>query len=109
MADNNSANDDKAGNYSDNLLRLVEETDKDGNISYCVECVKTGDLLYSSNSKPQAFSYCEGYRAANGEGGSKPRMPKDNSDKRDNGDNSDKSATPPAIDPSTVKRKRMVF
>jgi hypothetical protein len=42
--------------------------------SYCVECCKTGDLLYSSNSKPQAFSFAEGYRA------------------RDNGDDTPKTA-----------------
>jgi hypothetical protein len=82
MADsNNGSEGDKAGHYSDGLLRLVEETDKDGAICYCVECIKIGDLLYSSNSKPQAFSYCEGYRArdANGDNTPKPDKTKDNS------------------------------
>jgi hypothetical protein len=40
MVDNNNGNDgDKVGKLSDGLLRLVEETDKDGNICYCVETV----------------------------------------------------------------------
>ena len=111
MADNNSANDDvnkgkggdKAGTYSDDLLRLVEETDKDGGISYCVECVATGDLLYSSNSKPQAFSFCEGYRARDdGEGASKERKPKAD-------DNRGNSNPPKSVDPAKVQRKRMAI
>jgi hypothetical protein len=46
MVDNNSGND-RGGDrqYSDSLLKLVEETDKDGAISYLVECARTGDLL----------------------------------------------------------------
>jgi hypothetical protein len=54
MVDNNSANDDtnnakdgdKTCKYYDGLLRLIEEKDKDGGISHCVECATTGDLLY---------------------------------------------------------------
>jgi hypothetical protein len=58
--DMNKGNDaDKAGTYSDGLIRLVEEQDKDGNVCYCIECATTGDLLYSSASKPQAYSFCE--------------------------------------------------
>jgi hypothetical protein len=105
-------NSDNVGKLSDGFLRLVEEDDGKGNICYCVESVSDDELLYSSISKAQAFSFCEGYRAANGEGASNPwnksgeRKPKENGD---NGDNGNKSVTPPAIDPSTVKRKRMVF
>jgi hypothetical protein len=86
--------DSNSDNYSDGLLRLVEETDKDGAISYCVECCKTGDLLYSSTSKPQAYSYCEGYRA------------------RDANDDTPPASEKPANDSgttNTLKRKRMVF
>jgi hypothetical protein len=120
MVDSDNGNDDtkkgkdgdRVGKLSDGLLRLVEEDDGRGNVCYCVELVATDELLYSSISKAQAFSFCEGYRAANGEGASNPwnksgeRKPKENGD---NGDNGNKSVTPPAIDPSTVKRKRMVF
>ena len=121
MVDNNNGNDgtsknkdtrsgasasaDQVGKLSDGLLRLVEETDKDGNICYCVETVDGDELLYSSVSKAQAFSFCEGYRAAEAKDISKSRKPK----KNDDNNNSDKSTTPPAIDPSKVKRKRMVF
>lgn len=100
---------DTVGKLSDNLLRLVEETDKDGNICYCVETVGDDELVYSSISKAQAFSFCEGYRAANGDGASKPRRPKDNSSKGDNGDDSDKSKPAQTINPANVQRKRMVF
>jgi hypothetical protein len=117
MVDSNNRNDsgnkgkgnDPVGNLSDGLLRLVEEDDGKGNVSYSVETVNGDELVYSSISKAQAFSFCEGYRAANGEGASKPRKPKENSDNGDNGDKGGKSDTPPAIDPNTVKRKRMVF
>jgi hypothetical protein len=120
MVDSNNRNDsgnkgkgnDPFGNLSDGLLRLVEEDDGKGNVSYSVETVNGDELVYSSISKAQAFSFCEGYRAANGEGASKPRKPKENGDNGDNGDKGDKggkSDTPPAIDANTVKRKRMVF
>jgi hypothetical protein len=112
-ADGNKGNgNDPVGKLSDGLLRLVEEDDGKGNVSYSVETVNGDELVYSSISKAQAFSFCEGYRAANGEGASKPHKPKENSHNGDNGDNGDKggkSDTPPAIDPNTVKRKRMVF
>jgi hypothetical protein len=116
MVDSNNGNDDtnkgkdadKVGKLSDGLLRLVEEDDGKGNVCYCVESVSNDELLYSSHSKPQAFSYCEGYRAANGEGGSKPRKPKAD-DNSDNGENSDKSATPKTVDPAKVQRKRMAI
>ena len=71
--DNNGKDVDKVGKLYDGLLRLVEEDDDKGNVCYCVESVSNDELLYSSHSKPQAFSYCEGYRAANGEGATKPR------------------------------------
>jgi hypothetical protein len=100
-----SASADKVGKLSDGLLRLVEETDDKGNISYCFETVDDDSLVYSSLSKAQAFSFCEGYRAAEGKDISKSRKPKEN----DDNNNSDKSATPPAIDPSKVKRQRKVF
>ena len=111
MVDKNSANDDtnkakdgdKAGRYSDDLLRLVEETDKDGGISYCVECATSGDLLYSSNSKPQTYSFCEGYRARDDrDDASKVTKPKAD----DDGGNSN---PPKSVDPAKVQRKRMVF
>jgi hypothetical protein len=105
---NDPRNADKVGKLSDGLLRLVEEDDGKGNVCYCVETFDGDELVYSSISKAQAFSFCEGYRAANGDAASKPRKPKaaDNGDK---GDNGDKSATPPAIDPNKVKRQRKVF
>jgi hypothetical protein len=113
MADNkdNADTTAKAGNggYSDGLVKLVEETDKDGAISYCVECAKTGDLLYSSNSKPQAYSFCEGYRArdANDDKHSTKGKAKDDKTKDDSGNAG--NSTPQAVDPTPVKRKRMVF
>jgi hypothetical protein len=107
MVDNNNGNDgDKVGKLSDGLLRLVEETDKDGNICYCVETVDGDELVYSSVSKAQAFSFCEGYRAAEGKGTAKPRKPKENGD---NGDNGDKPNPLKTVDPVKVQRKRMVF
>jgi hypothetical protein len=107
---NKGKENDAIGKLSDGLLRLVEEDDGKGNVCYCVETVSDDELVYSPISKAQAFSFCEGYRAANGEGTSKPRKPKDNSDKRDNGDTDNKSgSTPPTIDPAKTKRKRMVF
>lgn len=124
MADSNNGNDDgnkgkadgnkdketdTVGRLSDGLLRLVEEDDGKGNVSYSVETVSDDELVYSSISKAQAFSFVKGYRAANGRGETKPRKPKENSDNGDNGDKGGKSDTPPAIDPNTVKRKRMVF
>jgi hypothetical protein len=111
MADNNgnTATADKSGNggYSDGLLKLVEETDKDGAVSYCVECAKTGDLLYSSNSKPQAYSFCEGYRArdANDGGSSTPGSQSGGTDKSKD----DKSNSSKTVEPAKVQRKRMVF
>ena len=105
MADNNNGNNDpsknndadKVGKLSDGLLRLVEETDKDGNICYCVETVDGDELVYSSVSKAQAFSFCEGYRAAEGKGDTKTSMPKAD----DNGDNNpsdDKSKPAQTVD-----------
>jgi hypothetical protein len=118
MVDSNNGKDDtnkgkladKPGAYSDDILRLVEETDKDGALSYCVECCKTGDLLYSSNSKPQAYSYCEGYRARNNSDDTKPPKPKaGNNDKGDNDDKGGNNSNSPSIDPSKVARQRKVF
>jgi hypothetical protein len=120
MVDNNSGNKDmnkgkdvsKAGTYSDDLLRLVEETDKEGGLSYCVECCKTGDLLYSSNSKPQAYSFAEGYRARDNGDETKPRKPKAgdaNDDKGGNDDKAGNNSNQPSIDPSKVARQRKVF
>jgi hypothetical protein len=115
MADNNSANDDmnngkdgdKNGGYSNGLLRLVEETDKNGGICYCVECVATGDLLYSSNSKPQAFSFCEGYRARDdNEGAGKTHKPKADGD---NSSPDNKAKPTQSVDPAKVQRKRAVI
>jgi hypothetical protein len=78
---------DNVGKLSDGLLRLVEEDDGKGNICYCVETVDGDELVYSSVSKAQAFSFCEGYRAADGKGDTKPRKPKadDSGDNRDSG------------------------
>jgi hypothetical protein len=56
--DNKGKDVDKVGKLSDGLLRLVEEDDGKGNVCYCVESVSNDELLYSSHSKPQAFSYC---------------------------------------------------
>ena len=102
----------KAGTYSDDLLRLVEEHDKDGNLSYCVECCKTGDLLYSSNSKPQAFSFAEGYRARDNSDDT-PKTPKAKADDNNGNDASegdgDKSKPTQTIDPAKVQRKRAVI
>jgi hypothetical protein len=122
MVDSNSGNNDaskgkdasKAGTYSDDLLRLVEETDKAGGVSYCVECCKTGDLLYSSNSKPQAFSFAEGYRARDNGDDTRPRKPKadDNSGNDGSGGSEgdgDKSKPAQTIDPAKVQRKRAVI
>ena len=122
MVDSNNTNNDKpkgsdankAGTYSDDLLRLVEETDKDGGLSYCVECCKTGDLLYSSNSKPQAYSFAEGYRARDNDSDTKSCKPKvddndDKGDKGDKGDDSAKSNLPKTIDPAKVQRKRALI
>jgi hypothetical protein len=115
MADNNGNADTTAtpgsqsggrnGGYSDGLLKLVEETDKDGGISYCVECATTGDLLYSSNSKPQAYSFCEGYRArdTNADDTSKADKAKDDNPP------DDKAKPTHFIDPAKVQRKRAVI
>ena len=100
---NKGKDNDTAGKLSDGLLRLVEEDDGKGNVSYSVETVSDDELVYSSISKAQAFSFVEGYRAANGKGEAKPRKPKED-DASD-----DKSGTPPAIDPAKAKRKRSVF
>jgi hypothetical protein len=117
MVDTNNANKDasnghdikKAGTYSDNLLRLVEEQDKDGNLSYCVECCKTGDLLYSSNSKPQAYSFAEGYRARDNSDDA-PKTPKPKSADNNAPDSPDDKAKPTqTIDPAKVQRKRVVI
>ena len=113
MVDSNNGNDDtskgkdadKVGKLSDGLLRLVDETDKDGNICYCVETVAGDELVYSSISKAQAFSFCEGYRAVDSKGDTKSRKPKAD----DNNDNGDKSATPKTVDPAKVQRKRMAI
>jgi hypothetical protein len=101
----------KAGTYSDDLLRLVEEQDKDGNLSYCVECYKTGDLLYSSNSKPQAYSFAEGYRARDNSDDIEPRKPKadDNNGNDGSEGDGDKSKPTQTVDPAKVKRKRAVI
>jgi hypothetical protein len=108
-ADGNNGKDaDKVGKLSDGLLRLVEEDDGKGNVCYCVETVGDDKLVYSSVSKAQAFSFCEGYRAADGKDDSKSRKPKAD-DNNDNGDNGDKSATPKVVDPAKVQRRRMVF
>jgi hypothetical protein len=113
MVDNNSANDDtnnakdgdKTCKYYDGLLRLVEEKDKDGGINHCVECATTGDLLYSSNSKPQAYSFCEGYRARD-EAGDTPS----GKAKADDNSQTDSTAKPTkTVDPANVQRKRMVL
>jgi hypothetical protein len=105
-ADNKGNDAGKAGTYSDNLVRIIEEQDKDGNLSYCVECCKSGDLLYSSNSKPQAFSFAEGYRARdNGDDTPKPPKTKDG----DNNPPDDKSKPIQTVDPAKVQRKRSVI
>jgi hypothetical protein len=116
MVDSNNANKPndagKAGTYSDDLLRLVEEQDKDGNLSYCVECCKTGDLLYSSNSKPQAYSFAEGYRARdNGDDTPKTLKPKgdDNNLSDDKAKSDDKDSLSRSVDPAKVQRKRAVI
>jgi hypothetical protein len=86
----------------------VEEDDGKGNVCYCVECVKTDELLYSSHSKPQAFSFCEGYRARdNSDAAPKARKPK--ADDNIAGDNSDKSKSAQTVDPAKVQRQRKVF
>jgi hypothetical protein len=118
MVDSNNGNDagnkgkadgnkdketDTVGALSDGLLRLVEEDDGKGNVSYSVETVSDDELVYSSVSKAQAFSFVEGYRAANGKGEAKTRKPKE-----DDASN-DKSGTPAPIDPSKIKRKRSVL
>jgi hypothetical protein len=119
MADSNNANKDtnkpndvsKAGTYSDDLLRLVEEQDKDGNLSYCVECCKSGDLLYSSNSKPQAYSFAEGYRARDN-GDDTPKTPKPKGDDNNPPDDKakpDDKANLQVVDPAKVQRKRAVI
>ena len=105
---NNGKDVDKVGKLYDGLLRLVEEDDDKSNVFYCVEIVSNDELLYSSHSKPQAFSYCEGYRAANGEGATKPRKAKDGSSPDDSWPE-DKSNPPKTVDPAKVQRKRMVF
>jgi hypothetical protein len=63
---NKGKGNDPVGKLSDGLLRLVEEDDGKGNVSYSVETVNGDELVYSSISKAQAFSFCEGYRTANG-------------------------------------------
>lgn len=118
MVDSNNENKDtnkpndisKAGTYSDDLLRLVEEQDKDGALSYCVECCKTGDLLYSSNSKPQAYSFAEGYRARDNSD-DMPKTPKPKSDDNNASDDEVKSNDKPTqtIDPAKVQRKRALI
>jgi hypothetical protein len=112
MADsNNGSEGDKAGQYADGLLKLVEETDKAGGISYCVECAKTGDLLYSSNSKPQAYSFCEGYRARDEAGDTKASKSKvdDSSPPEDKAKPTGSPDRSPGIDPVKVQRKRAVI
>jgi hypothetical protein len=114
MVDSKDANKgkaaDKAGTYSDDILRLVEETDKDGNVSYCVECCKTGDLLYSSNSTPQAYSFAEGYRARDNSDDT-PNTPKTKANDNNPPDDKAKSEDKPAqtIDPAKVQRKRALI
>jgi hypothetical protein len=117
MVDSNNVNKDtnkpndinKAGTYSDDLLRLVEEQDKGGNLSYCVECCKTGDLLYSSNSKPQAYSFAEGYRARDNSDDT-PKTPKPEADDNNPPEGPDDKAKPTqTIDPAKVQRKRAVI
>jgi hypothetical protein len=107
-AENKGKDGNKAGGYSDNLMKLVEEQDKDGNLCYCVECAQTGDLLYSSNSKPQAFSFAEGYRARDNDGDTKPRKPKAD-DNNGNDGNDDKSKPSQTVDPAKVQRKRVAI
>jgi hypothetical protein len=102
---NRGKENNTVGKLSDGLLRLVEEGDGKGNVCYCVETVDDDILVYSSLSKAQALSFCEGYRAAERKDISKPREPKEN----DDNSNSNKSAAPPAIDPGNVKRQRKVF
>jgi hypothetical protein len=118
MVDSNNGNKDmnkggdtgKAGTYSDNLLRLVEEQDKDGNLSYCVECCKTGDLLYSSNSKPQAYSFAEGYRARdNGDDTPNAKPKGDDNNPPDDKAKPDDKANLQVVDPAKVQRKRAVI
>jgi hypothetical protein len=95
MVNSNNGNDDtskgkdadKVGKLSDGLLRLVDETDKDGYICYCVETV--AGMNWSIDSK----------------GDTKSRKPKAD----DNNDNGDKSATPKTVDPAKVQRKRMAI
>jgi hypothetical protein len=106
--DNNGKDVDKVGKLYNGLLCLLEEDDEKGNVCYCVESVSNDELLYSSHSKPQAFSYCEGYRAANGEGATKPRKAKDGSSPDDSSPE-DKSNPPKTVDPAKVQRKRIVF
>jgi hypothetical protein len=101
---------DTAAKLSDDLLRLVEEDDGKVSVSYSVESVSDDELIYSSVSKAQAFSFVEGYRAANGKGEDRPRKPRENGTRSEaSASDSDKSGTPPAIDPSKTKRKRVVF
>jgi hypothetical protein len=57
---NKGKENDTVGKLSDGLLRLVEEDDGKGNVCYCVEAVSDNELVYSSVSKAQAFSFCEG-------------------------------------------------
>jgi hypothetical protein len=112
MTDNKDNADTTANNanggYSDSLVKLVEETDKDGAISYCVECAKTGDLLYSSNSKPQAYSFCEGYRARDTNGDDTPK-PKLGASKTTGGNDDTPTAPAQTVDPAKVQRKRMLI
>jgi hypothetical protein len=117
MVDSNNGNDDtsknkdadKVGKLSDGLLRLVEEDDGKGNVCYCVECVATDELLYSSHSKPQAFSYVEGYRARDAnDDNAKPRKPKAD-DNSGNDGNDDKPKPTHDVDPAKVQRKRAVI
>jgi hypothetical protein len=106
-AENKGSTVDKPGTYSDNLVKLIEETDKDGNICYCVECATTGDLLYSCNSKPQAFSFAEGYRAR--DNSEPPKTPKPKPKEDDNNPPEDKSKPTQVIDPVKARRKRVAI
>jgi hypothetical protein len=124
MVDSNNGNDDKSkgkesdtnkgkahdavGKLSDGLLRLVEEDDGKGNISYCVETVDGDELVYSSVSKAQAFSFCEGYREAEGKGTAKVRKPKAD-DATDDRSDDESGSNPPVVDPAKIKRERKLI
>jgi len=112
MVDSYNSNDagDKVGKLSDGLLRLVEETDADGHITYNVETVDGDELVYSSVSKAHAFSFCEGYRCCDGKGDTKTRKPKaDDKAVKEDSDDKGGNNNAPVVDPAKVQRKRMVF